>query len=57
MKHFTTGFILFFISPAGMLVTTNDAFFAVRGVRVPLFRDDVTEADADDAGSERYSEN
>jgi len=45
-----------FLSLAGMLVTTNDAFFAVRGVRVPLFGDVVVEADAYDAGSERNSE-
>lgn len=45
-----------FLSLAGMLVTTNDAFFAVRGVRVPLFGDVVAEADAYDAGSERNSE-
>lgn len=45
-----------FLSMAGMLVTTNDAFFAARGVRVPLFGDVVEEADAYDAGSERNSE-
>ena len=38
-----------FLSLAGMLVTTNDAFFAVRGVRVPLFGDVMAEADAYDA--------
>ena len=45
-----------FLSLAGMLVTTNDAFFAVRGVRVPLFGDVVAEAEAYDAGSETNSE-
>jgi len=45
-----------YISLAGMLVTTNDAFFAVRGLRVPLFGDVVAEADDYDAGSERNSE-
>ncbi|UCD78182.1 MAG: spondin domain-containing protein [Desulfobacterales bacterium] len=45
-----------FLSLAGMLVTTNDAFFAVRGVRVPLFGEVVEEADAYDAGSEQNKE-
>lgn len=46
-----------FVSVVGMLVTTNDAFFAVRTVRVP-FRGGVrVAANAYDAGSERNSEN
>ena len=44
------------LSVAGMLVTTNDAFFAVRNIWVPLTGEVVVEADAYDAGSERNSE-
>jgi hypothetical protein len=44
------------ISVAGMLVTTNDGFFAVRDLVVPLKREITVEADAYDAGSERNSE-
>jgi hypothetical protein len=45
-----------YISAAGMLVTTNDAFFAIRGVRVPSRGERVDEAEAYDAGSETNSE-
>jgi len=44
------------ISVAGMLVTTNDGFFAIRDLAVPLKREIAIEADAYDAGSERNSE-
>lgn len=43
------------VSLAGMLVTTNDAFVAVRGERVPFFQKDLI-AVAYDAGSEENSE-
>jgi hypothetical protein len=52
----TTGRPFKFISAAGMLVTTNDAFFAIRGVRVPWSRQKVVEAEAYDAGSEANAE-
>jgi hypothetical protein len=45
-----------FFSAAGMLVTTNDAFFAVRGVRVPRTGEIRLYANAYDAGSEGNSE-
>lgn len=45
-----------YISAAGMLVITNDAFFAIRGVRVPFRGEMVVEAEAYDAGSETNSE-
>lgn len=44
------------ISVAGMLVTSNDAFFAVRDVWIPFKGKVVLEAEAYDAGSERNSE-
>ncbi len=44
------------ISAAGMLVTTNDAFFAIRGMRVPRYGAEAVEAEAYDAGSEVNSE-
>lgn len=44
------------ISIAGMLVTTNDGFFAVRDLRVPFIGALTVEADAYDAGSEWNSE-
>ena len=44
------------LSVAGMLVTTNDAFFAVRGIKVPLAGESVMEAVAYDAGTEFNSE-
>jgi hypothetical protein len=44
------------ISAAGMLVTTNDAFFAIRGIRVPRYGAKAVEAEAYDAGSEVNSE-
>jgi hypothetical protein len=44
------------ISVAGMLVTTNDAFFAVRGIWVSGKKKVIVEAPAYDAGSERNSE-
>lgn len=44
------------LSVAGMLVTTNDAFFAVRGISVPLIGESVMEAAAYDAGTEFNSE-
>ncbi|WP_022664508.1 spondin domain-containing protein [Desulfospira joergensenii] len=45
-----------FVSLAGMLVTTNDAFFAVQGVPVNFFRVRSATAEAYDAGSEFNSE-
>lgn len=45
-----------FISAAGMLVTTNDAFFAIRNVKVLPMGDAISEAQAYDAGSENNSE-
>ena len=45
-----------YVSILGMLVTTNDAFFAVRTVRVPSRGDMKVMANAYDAGSERNSE-
>jgi len=44
------------ISAAGMLVTTNDAFFAVRGVNVRPWGNGIVDARAYDAGSETNSE-
>ena len=45
-----------FVSVAGMLVTSNDAFFAIRGERVSSFGQKTFEAEAYDAGSEANSE-
>ena len=45
-----------YLSLAGMLVTTNDAFFAVRDIKVPIVGKSVMEAAAYDAGSEYNSE-
>ncbi len=46
-----------YISTAGMLVSTNDAFFAVRNLRVPFgFGKTSHVAEAYDAGSENNSE-
>ncbi len=45
------------ISVAGMLVTTNDAIFAVRAIPVPLHGETVVFALAYDAGTEANSEN
>jgi len=45
-----------YISVAGMLVTTNDAFFAVRDLRVPGWGRATVEAIVYDAGSEANSE-
>jgi len=45
-----------YISVAGMLGITNDAFFAVRGVKAPVAGEVVVEADAYDAGSEANTE-
>jgi hypothetical protein len=45
------------ISAAGMLVTTNDAFFAIRDKWAPLRGIVIVEAKAYDAGSEANSEN
>ncbi len=45
-----------FLSAAGMLVSTNDAFFAVRGVEVHKKDGMIMEARAYDAGSEFNSE-
>jgi len=44
------------ISATGMLVTTNDAFFAIRGVPVPRRGARTADAEAYDAGSEANSE-
>ncbi|UCF92524.1 MAG: spondin domain-containing protein [Desulfobacterales bacterium] len=44
------------ISVAGMLVTSNDAFFAARGIQVPARGKVVVAATAYDAGSEANSE-
>lgn len=47
----------FFVSAAGMLVTTNDAFFAVRNLRLPWWKGTQSaEAEAYDAGSETNTE-
>jgi hypothetical protein len=55
VKVFTRrGFRL--ISAAGMLVTTNDAFFAIRGKRAHWYQETIVEAEAYDAGSERNLE-
>lgn len=45
-----------FISAAGMLVSTNDAFFAVRNIQILAYGKTVVEARAYDAGSEANSE-
>jgi len=45
-----------FISVAGMLVSTNDAFFAVRDIRIRPRGKVIAEAKAYDAGSEANSE-
>ncbi len=45
-----------FLSMAAMLVTTNDAFFALRGVRVPRHATSVHHSSAYDAGSEVNNE-
>jgi len=41
-----------YITAAGMLATSNDAFFAIRGERVPASGESTVEAAAYDAGSE-----
>lgn len=41
-----------YLSVAGMLASSNDAFFAVRGETVPAVGERTVEADAYDAGSE-----
>jgi hypothetical protein len=46
-----------YISAAGMLVTTNDAFFAIRDVRVPAWGKAKVDALVYDAGSEANTEN
>ncbi len=45
------------LSMAGMLVTTNDAFFAVRGARAPAHGTRTYRSPAYDAGSEANTEN
>lgn len=45
-----------FLSMAGMLVTSNDAFFALRGVRVPAHGSRTHRSPAYDAGSEVNTE-
>ena len=45
------------ISAAGMLVTSNDAFFAVRGVYARSWTKVLVDAKAYDSGTERNSEN
>ena len=45
-----------FLSMAAMLVTTNDAFFALRGVRAPRHGTSVHHSPAYDAGSEVNNE-
>lgn len=45
-----------YLSLAGMLVTTNDAFFAVRSLKVPFKGKSIMETEAYDAGSEFNSE-
>jgi hypothetical protein len=52
----TTRWRFKYISVAGMLVTTNDAFFAVRDLRVPGWGRAKVEAIVYDAGSEANSE-
>lgn len=44
------------LSAVGMLASTNDAFFAMRGVQVPLFGKVEVEAGAYDAGTETNNE-
>jgi hypothetical protein len=44
------------LSAAGMLVTTNDAFFAVRGVKARSKGDEAFDAEAYDSGTEGNSE-
>ena len=44
------------LSVAGMLATTNDGFFALRGVKIPRKGEQTFEAVAYDAGSEGNSE-
>lgn len=44
------------LSAVGMLASTNDAFFAMRGVQVPLFGKVDVEAGAYDAGTETNNE-
>ncbi|MDH3414413.1 MAG: spondin domain-containing protein [Gammaproteobacteria bacterium] len=46
-----------YLSMAGMLVTTNDAFFAVRGARVFAHGTSTHHSSAYDAGSEANTEN
>ncbi len=45
-----------YVSAAGMLVTTNDAFFAIRDLRVPAWGKAIVDAIVYDAGSEANSE-
>lgn len=45
-----------YLTAVGMLATTNDAFFGVRHVRLPIFGMRSIEAEAYDAGSEANSE-
>lgn len=45
-----------YISAAGMLATTNDAFFAIEGVGVPRKGAKTVDADTYDAGSEANNE-
>ncbi len=45
-----------FLSMAGMLVTTNDAFFALRGARIPSKGSRTFRSPAYDAGSEANTE-
>jgi len=45
-----------YLSVAGMLASSNDAFFAVRGETVPAVGERVVEAEAYDAGSEENRE-
>jgi hypothetical protein len=44
------------ISSAGMLASSNDAFFAVRGLRISYSRERTAEGEAYDAGSEANKE-
>ena len=47
---------MLYLSVVGMLVTTNDAFFALNGVRLPLFGEKTEFSAAYDSGSEPNNE-
>jgi hypothetical protein len=55
--HVSSRGIFSYLSIAGMLVTTNDAFFGLRNTRIPRAGDFMRNAVAYDAGSEANTEN